>query len=402
VRIIPNRDYRLLVAGGVISQLGDWASRLALAVLVFERTGSATAVGLTAALLVLPWLGPGQWLAARGERLDRRRLLVACDVVRGLLFLVIALGDLPLPAVLSMVAVAATIDPVFEANRAALLVDVVGTDEYADAIQFNHAVDQMAQLVGYGVGGGLIAVLGSASNALAVNGLTFLVSALLLAAVSHRRAAEPDTATAPSLRAAWSFLVSDRLSMLAVVVTVVTVFAVMSVEAQAAVYGSAVAGLSGAGIGLLAATVPAATLVVLTVVRSAGDDRAVLRRGFVVAGLAGALAVGLLAVGDPPGLAFAGYAAMGGVALYSTFANIVVGRRIPSSVRATTFAVLQATVFIAISTGAVAGGALSDLFSPQAAAAAAAATAAIAALLGYVTLAYLGRSTQAKRTTVPG
>jgi predicted MFS family arabinose efflux permease len=93
---------------------------------------------------------------------------------------------------------------------------------------------------------------------------------------------------------------------------------------------------------------------------------------------------------------------MGGVALYSTFANIVVGRRIPAPVRATTFAVLQATVFIAISTGAVAGGALSDLFSPQVAAAAAAATAAIAALLGLVTLARLGRSTQAKRTMVPG
>jgi hypothetical protein len=399
VRIIPNRDYRFLVAGGIVSELGDWAARLALALLVFERTGSATAVGLTAALLVLPWLGPGQWLAAQGDRLDRRRLLFLSDAVRGALFLVIGLTDLPLGALLPLVALAATIDPVFEANRAALLVDVVSKEDYADGIQFNHVLDQGAQVFGYVAGGVLVAWLGS-GPALAVNGVTFLASALLISAIRRSSAGERPSVS-PSLANAWRFLRADRLCLLAAAVTAVTLFASMAVEAQAAVYGSIVAGLSGRGVGLLAAAVPLATLVGVMLVRTAGDDEALLRRGLLIGAAAGAPGAILLGVGGSGPLAFGGYAAAGLVVVFGTTANIVVGRRIPDGIRASTFAVLQGAMFVAVSLGAVAGGLTSDLLSPQGAGAMAMALACATCAAGVLGLRRLGRSTPTEGTKVP-
>lgn len=398
MRIIPNRDYRLLVAGGIVSQLGDWAARLALALLVFERTQSATAVGLTAALFVLPWLGPGQLLAAQGDRLDRRRLLVLCDWSRAGIFIAIGAFELPLLVVLALVTVAATIDPVFEANRSALVADVVSHDDYADAIGFNHAISQAAQLVGYGSGGLLVAVVG-AGDALALNGVTFAISAGVISLISAPKRSQRQESS-PSLLKAFRFLREDPLSALATSVTLAVVFTAMSVESQAAVYGTAVAGLSSGWIGLLAAALPAVNLALLVVLPTTGDDVTLLRRGFTIGLVAAVPGAAVLGFGGTAATAFVGYALVGAVFLVSPVANMVVGRRIPSESRASTFAVLQAAVFVALSSGAVSGGAASDLLSPKGAASAALALAAAGCAAGFVKTARLGRSAPLERTKV--
>lgn len=398
MRIVPNRDYRLLLGGGIISQLGDWAARFALALLVFEKTGSATAVGLVGALIVLPWLGPGQWLATKGDRADRRRLLVACDLVRGLIFLLIGLGDLPLGVLLLLVLVSATIDPVFEANRSALLADVVDLDEYADAIRLDRALDQVAQLAGLASGGILVSAL-SAANSLAVNGLTFLASGVVLSTIRHRSEGTTDR-VAPRLGDAWEYLRQDKLALVGLSMTLGTVFASMSVQAQAVVYGTLVAGLSGSQLGLLAATVPAATLTAIAAVPSSGDDSSLIRRGALVAlwaAVPGALA---LPVEDRVDAAFIGYALVGVVLVQSTTANMAIGRRIPADRRGTTFAVLQAAVFISGSLGMFAGGAVSELSSPRIAASGAFVLVGVVSAAGIVALQRIGRKSYLRGTKV--
>ncbi len=366
MRLLPNTDFRFLVGASTASQVGDWSARLALALLIFERTDSPTAVGLVAALLVLPWLGPGQWLAVQGDRLDRRRLLVICDLTRGLVFLLIGSLDLPIPVLLGLVVIAATIDPVFEANRSALIIDIVPDDDYAVAIQTSHAINQGSQLAGFAVGGLLVAALG-ASGALALNGVTFLLSAWLMSRIRASSRAER-SGTKPNLAQAWQFLVGDRLALVAVAATFVTVGSAMAIESQVAVYGSEVAGFSGLGIGLLAALVPAATLLAVVFLSTNGDDKAVLIRGLRLA-LLGSIPAGvLLTLGSNLAVIATGYALVGVVFTFSTAANIAIGRRIPAGIRAGTFAVLQALVFIATSLGSVLGGLASDLFGSRSAA----------------------------------
>ncbi len=390
MRVPRSRDFRTLIVASIASQLGDWAARLALSLLVFARTGDPTAVGIVAALLVLPWLGPGQWLAIQGDRMDRRLLLVTCDLTRGAVFLLIGLVDLPIPLLLALVFVAATADPVFEANRSALIVDLVPDDDYPPAIQLANAINQGAQLAGFAAGGVLSAALGPA-GALTLNGGTFLLSAALISRIRTKPDAQRAGAK-PSLAQAWQFLATDRLSLIAVATTFITVAAAMAIESQAAVYGPTVADLAEAGTGLLAAIVPAATLMAIVLLKTGGGDLAVLHRGLALAFGASVSASLALGRGEDRASVFVGYALVGVVFTFSTAANIAVGRRIPAHIRSGTFGVLQALVFIATSLGAALGGAAAQLAGSTRAAAAAMAISAVACLGAVIGLRGVGQS----------
>lgn len=359
-----NRSFRLLLTGTIVSQLGDWSARLALALLVFERTESDFMVGVTTALLTIPWLGLGQWFAQKADRFDRRRLLVACDGTRGAVFVVIGLTELPLPFLLALVFFVATIDPVFEANRSALVVDVVSKKDYASAIQATHGVNQVAQLAGFGVGG-LLAAEFSPSGALLLNGISFFGSALLMFGIKLTKSVSDRKGAAPSFGQAFAFLRRDRVSRIAVVATVLTVGLANAVETQIPVYGEIVAGFQERGIGLLAATVPLATLLIIGALDSSGSDVPLLRRGIVLALLCAVPACGLLWLGDDQVSIFVGYACVGGIFVLSTTGNIVAGRRIPSEIRVGTFAVLQASVYVGVGVGAFAGGLVSQQTDPK-------------------------------------
>ena len=55
--------FRRLWLAQLVSELGDWAARLALSYLVYERTGSAALAGIVTAASLIPWLGRGRLLA---------------------------------------------------------------------------------------------------------------------------------------------------------------------------------------------------------------------------------------------------------------------------------------------------------------------------------------------------
>lgn len=364
MRLPPNRSFRLLLAGTVVSQLGDWSARLALALLVFERTESDFMVGVTTALLTLPWLGLGQWLAQKADRIDRRRLLVGCDVARGVMVLTIAFVSMPLAVLMVLVLAVATIDPVFEANRSAMIADVVTKDDYAGAIQAIHGVNQVAQLAGFGLGGLLVAQF-SPSGALALNGFSFFGSALLILLVEVGREASRRRGAAPSFKQAFAFLGADHLSRIAVVSTVLTVALANAVESQLPVYGKLVSSMNPTAIGVLAAIVPLATLLCIWALDSSGEDVPLLRRGATFAAVCAVPASGLLWVGWNRVSIFVGYACLGGIFVLSTTGNIVAGRRIPPEIRVGTFAVLQASVYVGVGVGAFGGGLVSEWTSPK-------------------------------------
>ena len=183
LRLTPGRNFRLIWTAGIVSQLGDWSARLALALLVLERSGGAATVGLVGVLFVVPWLGVGQLLTAWSARFGRRAVLMSCDGFRGVAFLAIGTVDMSTPVLLVVVLLAALADPVFEATKSALITETVTKDDYSDAIQVMHVANQAASLVGY-AGGGLLVGFFGAETTLTLNGLTFLLSAVLVSFIS--------------------------------------------------------------------------------------------------------------------------------------------------------------------------------------------------------------------------
>src|SRR5207248_9211577 len=113
-------DYRAVWQAQVLSELGDWAARVALAYLVLKRTGSPALTAMVTSVSVLPWVGFGQILATLGDRFPRRRVLVTADIFRAVLFASMALPAIPVGAILVLAFIAGLATPAFESAKSAL------------------------------------------------------------------------------------------------------------------------------------------------------------------------------------------------------------------------------------------------------------------------------------------
>jgi MFS family permease len=172
-------EFRGLYAAYLLSLLGDMLAKVAVTFLVFRETGSPLLSAATFGLSYLPWGIGGPFLAALADRWSRRRVLIACDVARAALVALLAIPDMPWPAMLLVLLVASLLTPPFEAARSALMPDVLRGDRFVVATSVLVVSTYIAGVVGFVAGGTLVQFI-SARGALLVNSATFAVSALLI------------------------------------------------------------------------------------------------------------------------------------------------------------------------------------------------------------------------------
>jgi MFS family permease len=172
-------EFRAMWAAETLSIAGDQLARVALAVLVFDRTGSAAATGLTYALTFVPAFLGGAVFGSLGDRYPRRTVLVITDLGRAALIGAAALFHPPLWALCVLVAAMTLLTGPFKAAQQALLPTVLGK-HYASGMAVRNISSQAAQLVGFGGGGALVAVL-RPSTGLSIDASTFALSAVLIA-----------------------------------------------------------------------------------------------------------------------------------------------------------------------------------------------------------------------------
>jgi MFS family permease len=182
------REFRPLFGTFLLSTAGDELARIALTVLVYQRTSSPLLSALTFAIGHLPWLLGGPFLAAFADRLPRHRVLISADIVRGILLVGMAIPGTPLAVLLPMLFLVSLCSPPFESARSALMADVLEGDRYALASSLTNTTLQLAQVVGFLAGGALVAVL-NPSAALLIDAATFGISALWLSLGLKRRPA---------------------------------------------------------------------------------------------------------------------------------------------------------------------------------------------------------------------
>ncbi len=182
------REFRPLFGSFLLSTAGDELARVALTVLVYQRTSSPLLTALTFAIGHLPWLLGGPVLSALADRLPRHRVLIATDVIRAVLLVVMALPGMPLPVLLGLLLLVSLCAPPFESARSALMADVLEGERYAVATSLTNVTLQLAQVLGFLAAGVLVAVL-DPSAALLIDAATFAVSAVWLSAGLRRRPA---------------------------------------------------------------------------------------------------------------------------------------------------------------------------------------------------------------------
>jgi len=210
---LRTRAFATFFVAELQSVAGDQLARVALSVLVFQQTGSATASGFVFAATFLPAIVGGALLGPVADRYRRRWVMCGVDGVRAALFGAMALPGMPTTARVVLLVAAVFVGPLFTTAGVAYLAAALDSETFRVATGLRMLSSQAAQVVGFGVGGALVATLGP-SWALMIDASTFALSALLMGVLApsagdeRRRAAEP----APSgpAQSARSVLWADR------------------------------------------------------------------------------------------------------------------------------------------------------------------------------------------------
>src|SRR3954466_9821311 len=98
--VLANREFRAMYIAQALSVVGDQLARIAVAILVFNRSHSALLTGVSYAISYLPWAVGGPLLSGYADRLPRRSVMIVTDLIRAALVLCVAIPRMPLASLL--------------------------------------------------------------------------------------------------------------------------------------------------------------------------------------------------------------------------------------------------------------------------------------------------------------
>ena len=181
--ILRIRNYRLLWLGQLISEAGDGLTNLTLLLLVNALTGSTAALAGMAIVLAIPPLTIGLVAGTYVDRFDRRRIMLASDILRGIVVLGFVLvgsaSSLWLLYILAFVQSAA--GTFFTPARGAILPRIVPREGLLAANSLAQATRVVSGIVGSALAGLIVGLIGTFWPAFILDSLTFFVSFALIA-----------------------------------------------------------------------------------------------------------------------------------------------------------------------------------------------------------------------------
>jgi MFS family permease len=194
---LRHRNYRLFLAGQIISTVGTWMQSVAMPWLALELTGSALLVGLVLAAQFLPVLVGGPLGGVVADRYRKRNVLLTTQslfmVPSFALFAVSATGHAQYWMVVVAAFTTGTINLFDVPARQAFVIEMVGRQDLMNAIALNSSVFNASAVIGPAIAGLVIAAVGVPLCFLAnsVSYLAAIVALLMMRdlpkAVSHRQ-----------------------------------------------------------------------------------------------------------------------------------------------------------------------------------------------------------------------
>jgi MFS family permease len=193
LQVLRQRNFALLWVGGLISMTGDWFLIVGLPVEIYRLTGSTLAIaGIPVAFLV-PSILFGSVAGVYVDRWERRRLMVAVNIILALLLIPLlgleALG--PWIAYVVLFAQSA-VEQLFTPAEVAIVPNLLegGDEELVTANALTGVSRHLSRLVGPAIAGIAVAVGGLTLVAL-LDGASFLIAAALIALIRYRPPPRP-------------------------------------------------------------------------------------------------------------------------------------------------------------------------------------------------------------------
>lgn len=191
--LLRTRNFSLLWAGQIISQIGDGLNKVALLWFVYELTGSALKMTVIGLLQTLPPLILGPAIGVYLDRLPKKPVMIWVDLLRALLVLLIPVlhlfDELTLARLYVLVFLISIVSTVFGPALASAVPLLVSRTQLTAANALIQTTTNIGMLAGPAISGLGIALVG-AQNVLYLNVATFLISALCLLLIQTRQMSE--------------------------------------------------------------------------------------------------------------------------------------------------------------------------------------------------------------------
>ena len=180
-----NRGFRLLFVATLGSLLGTWLATIALTVDVYDHTHSGTWVSALLIAVFLPTVVVGVAVGPLLDRLSRRRLMIASDLLRAAVFVLLPFVSEPVWIVV-LAGVAGIGNAIYRPTVNAALPNLLEEDELERGNALFQTVENMAWAAGPIAGGAIVALSGTHA-AYWINAVSFVFSAAVLRLIPARR-----------------------------------------------------------------------------------------------------------------------------------------------------------------------------------------------------------------------
>ncbi|HEY8192399.1 MAG TPA: MFS transporter [Gaiellaceae bacterium] len=377
------QSFRLLALATLGSAVGTWLAFVALTIDVYDRTGSAVWVSALLIADFLPAILIGLAAAALVDRLPRRRLMIASDLVRVGIFAALPFANGP-GAIVGLAAVAGFATGFFRPALYAGLPNLLPDEDLPHANSLLQTIENLAWALGPVIGGVLVAATGPEA-AYWINSVTFLISAALLAGIPDRL-----LQAAPAVgRGYWQDLAdgyrlvrNSRALLTVLTAWNVIMLASAGVNVAEVVLAKEAFGAGDFGYGLLVGATGVGLAMGSLVAGSLLEHRAI---GTVYATSIALVALGMVGAAASPNVWVASVCVIvlgtgNGAAVVCN--ALLVQRGAPDEFRGRAFTLLMSSNYVVLGIGMVVAGPLTDAIGPRSVWALAGALSAVAAVVG--------------------
>ena len=182
--VLGQRQYMKFMIANLISRFGDSIDAIAFTWLVYQATGSAAWSAIIFAVNQLPGIIVQPFTGALVENLDKKKIMVVTDAIRGVVVVVLAVlflsGNINPWVLLGFTIIISTVEAFCMPAATAIIPKIIDLKYYEYGSSLSRTLSTVVELVGMGIAGTIIGIFGI-GTAIIIDGATFFGSALVLA-----------------------------------------------------------------------------------------------------------------------------------------------------------------------------------------------------------------------------
>lgn len=178
------------MGGRFISLIGSNIQMMALPLYILDLTGSGTLMGVFSVLTIVPALITAPFSGIIGDRKNRRNVMIATDIGRGLLICFLGvmamIGKLNIYVLFTLQVFISIMDSLFNSSSSALMPDLISKEEIMEANSAKGGLDAAAMILGPALGGVIYGIWGI-KMVFYINGISFIMSSIFSMFISYNR-----------------------------------------------------------------------------------------------------------------------------------------------------------------------------------------------------------------------